>query len=198
MRQFFKLIPVCLLIAAINISCSQQGSKKTETITPSTDYVALGDSISLAAQQALMQQLMAALKSGGPEYAVTFCSERAQPITDSLSKKYDCQISRLALRNRNPHNALQPDDRIVYDEFDQAVAAGTSLQPRLTDHPEEILYYKPIMLGMATCLQCHGKSNELDPQALAAIRARYPQDRATGFEIGQLRGMWKITFEKVP
>lgn len=56
-----------------------------------------------------------------------------------------------------------------------------------------VYYYKAISIGMPTCLKCHGdKSVEIDPLALKLIAQKYPEDKATGYKIGELRGMWKI------
>jgi hypothetical protein len=45
----------------------------------------------------------------------------------------------------------------------------------------------PILVG-APCLACHGDPAS-QPEALrAALRASYPQDAATGYRAGELRG----------
>jgi len=192
------LFPLCCILLMLSeLGCQNKDSDKNNSTLDSLqviNYSNLGDSISAAAQQDLMGQLMAALKSKGPEYAVNFCSKRAIPITDSLSKKYECEIRRVAWRNRNPDNSLTEKDKVVYDEFAQALTEGNPLQSKLVQQQKAILFYKPIVLGMPACLQCHGKSEELNPMAYAAIQARYPEDKAIDFSMGDLRGMWKITF----
>ncbi|MDT4883752.1 hypothetical protein FQZ97_1198250 [compost metagenome] len=49
-----------------------------------------------------------------------------------------------------------------------------------------------MMRGIATepgCLACHG--TQMAPQVRAAIAAHYPDDAATGFAVGDLRGgLW--------
>ena len=45
------------------------------------------------------------------------------------------------------------------------------------------------------CLQCHGTPNQdIAPETLAAIQKLYPDDKATGFKLGDLRGLWRVTF----
>jgi hypothetical protein len=57
------------------------------------------------------------------------------------------------------------------------------------------VYYKPIKIGMPTCLQCHGKPKEDINEATAStIRKKYRFDKATGYAMGNLRGAWKLTF----
>jgi len=48
----------------------------------------------------------------------------------------------------------------------------------------------------ALCLTCHGKT--LAPDLAAAIARNYPGDQATGFELGQLRGAFSVTWPPAP
>jgi hypothetical protein len=40
----------------------------------------------------------------------------------------------------------------------------------------------------ATTLACHGPEEALQPEVRAALDQRYPEDRATGYAAGDLRG----------
>ena len=40
------------------------------------------------------------------------------------------------------------------------------------------------------CTTCHGTS--VDPALLAHIRERYPEDRATGYSVGDFRGLFWV------
>lgn len=42
------------------------------------------------------------------------------------------------------------------------------------------------------CVMCHGPSEQILPEVKSALVDRYPQDQATGFEIGELRGWFWI------
>ena len=42
------------------------------------------------------------------------------------------------------------------------------------------------------CLNCHGV--ELAPDVAGRIAELYPEDRATGFEAGELRGVFWVEF----
>ena len=42
-----------------------------------------------------------------------------------------------------------------------------------------------------SCATCHGES--VSPEILAEIKARYPDDTATGFAVGDLRGMFTVS-----
>ena len=56
-------------------------------------------------------------------------------------------------------------------------------------------YYAPILLK-ANCLACHGKVDEfISVKTDSIIKSLYPDDKAVGYNEGDLRGIWSITFE---
>jgi hypothetical protein len=56
-----------------------------------------------------------------------------------------------------------------------------------------LLYTQPIVIENSLCLNCHGKVGETVGQdTYQLIKELYPADSATGFEKGDLRGMWSI------
>jgi cytochrome c len=60
-----------------------------------------------------------------------------------------------------------------------------------------LLYTKPIVINNALCLNCHGEVGAaVTEETYALIREKYPNDNATGHQMGDLRGMWSITFSK--
>ena len=50
----------------------------------------------------------------------------------------------------------------------------------------------PIPLSQPLCLQCHGGDEDIAPGTREAILAKYPQDKATGYQLNDLRGIWRI------
>jgi hypothetical protein len=41
-----------------------------------------------------------------------------------------------------------------------------------------------------TCLSCHGPVDTLDPELREALAQRFPDDEATGYQLGELRGAY--------
>jgi hypothetical protein len=61
--------------------------------------------------------------------------------------------------------------------------------------PGQATFFAPIVLNNALCLNCHGEAGkDISAESLTLIRQHYPQDEATGFKLGDLRGAWRIDF----
>lgn len=145
----------------------------------------------------LKAELQRALESGGPVAAIEVCRNRAPEIAAGLSRGSGAVVSRTALRVRNPANA--PDDlqKAILEQFSGDFASGRYELP-LEAAVEinragriERRYMRAIPME-GVCVTCHGQT--LSPEIAAAIAAAYPQDRATGFEVGQLRGAISVTW----
>jgi hypothetical protein len=47
------------------------------------------------------------------------------------------------------------------------------------------------------CLQCHGKpGTDISEATTAKLRQLYPNDKATGYGINELRGIWVVEMNK--
>ncbi|MGM0552928.1 MAG: Tll0287-like domain-containing protein [Pseudomonadota bacterium] len=147
----------------------------------------------------LKGELQAAMKSGGPTEAIRVCNERAPEIAADLSAETGMQIGRTSLKLRNPNNAPDRWERLTLQGFEAQRAAGTAatdLPPRFKvegdDGKPEFRFMAAIPTG-GVCLTCHGSSIDSDVQH--ALERLYPEDRATGFSKGDVRGAFTITQE---
>lgn len=156
-----------------------------------------GRIIASRTQRAIKAELQAAMRAGGLEQAVSTCSVKAMPLTDSISSVYDVSIRRLAKKNRNPANATNKEEDEIYKAYLLAWIEQRPLYESLVaDQDGHPVYYRPIKVD-GLCLNCHGSVGEQIPQNLAGkIAALYPEDKAIDFKEGQLRGMWAITFNE--
>lgn len=154
--------------------------------------IAEADSITTVVQQQIMKNLINAIETGGVAYAVDFCNAEAVSLTHSAAGGFRGTVQRISDKNRNPDNALQTAvDKQVFEHFRKFAKAKDSLV--LTD--DKYVYYKRINLAMPTCMNCHGAPANIEPGVLAAIDKHYPDDKAKGYELNQLRGLWKLVFE---
>ncbi|HBY68813.1 MAG TPA: cytochrome c family protein, partial [Flavobacteriaceae bacterium] len=56
-------------------------------------------------------------------------------------------------------------------------------------------FYYPITTN-SMCLQCHGIPNKtIQPEVLTTIIDLYPNDKAIGYNINEVRGIWVLNFE---
>lgn len=145
-------------------------------------------------QQRLKAELQAAIAQGGPVGAIAACRERAPAIAAELSAASGALVSRTALRVRNPANAPLPWQRVVLLRFQERLAAGEAadgLESLETLPGKGGRYMKAIPTG-PLCLTCHGSNLAADVQA--ALRSMYPEDAATGFSVGDLRGAFSVVW----
>ena len=140
------------------------------------------------------QQLKQALLTGlaeGPDKAVAACKVEAPRIASELSVD-GVVLGRSSHRLRNPENQA-PD--WVTPVLDAYVAAESDRKPRSVSLPEgRVGYIEPIVM-QPLCLTCHGDVQ--DSTLVERIRADYPQDRATGFAAGELRGVFWVEYPSV-
>ena len=161
------------------------GADEDPRIAASHDYAS-------QLQEALSGKLMAAMQQGGPISAIEVCQIEAPRIAAELSSSGEpSRVWRTALKLRNPNNA--PDDEAsgVMQQFTQSLAEGD--KPPMTEfitYPDGSARYMQSIIMQPPCLACHGGSLPEDVQA--AIAERYPEDEATGFEVGDLRGAFVV------
>jgi len=145
----------------------------------------------------LQKTLKNAIKEDGLEYAIEICNIDALNLTDSISKSESVQIKRLAKKYRNPVNETDSAESELFKSYILEWLGGRQLNPKIipddNGHP---VYYNPIYVDKL-CLNCHGEiGTNIESKLAKLINELYPDDKATNFKQGQLRGMWSITFTK--
>jgi hypothetical protein len=145
----------------------------------------------------LKSALMTEIKAGGPVSAIAVCKTISPALAEQSSQEHGFEIGRTALRVRNPANAPDQWERKVLENFAAKITAGAD--PATLEHMETVSdgdetvfrYMKAIPTAAEPCLTCHGSN--LDPALKAEIGRLYPDDRATGFKAGELRGAFTVT-----
>lgn len=149
---------------------------------------------------ALQSELKNAIQGGGPVSAIEVCNTRAMPITHRVSDEQGLNISRVSLKNRNPANQPNAWQAAVLEDFENQKAAGQDVSSLAwsetveVDGGQEFRFMKAIPTG-DVCLLCHGA--QLAPGVSQALAELYPEDKATGFSIGDIRGAFVVT-QKTP
>ena len=131
----------------------------------------------------LMAALTTALAEGAPA-AVDACRLQAPAIAAAQATP-TLRVGRTSHRLRNPENTAPAWVQPVLARYVAQPAAAVPVSLPLEGGG--LGYVEPIRL-MPVCVQCHG--SELESSLAARIRARYPDDQATGFAVGDLRGVF--------
>lgn len=148
-----------------------------------------------SAQKALGMNLKKAMTEGGPIGALDFCSLRAIPITDSAAAGMNVDLTRVSDKPRNVMNTADFDELQIIGEMKRAHKTEKGIEPILSKKENSIIAYYPI-LTQPMCLQCHGNpGTEISPETADVIAQLYPLDKATGYEVNQVRGMWKVIMD---
>jgi hypothetical protein len=144
----------------------------------------------------LVTALQQAIAAGGLVDAIGVCNTTAPVIAAQKSTEWKMTIARTSLKLRQPGNRPDAWELAQLQSFEQRKAAGESPAAlEVGEYAEKdgkrvFRYMKAIPTG-ELCLGCHGGA--LAPEVAAKLKALYPQDAATGFKIGDLRGAFTIT-----
>jgi len=141
----------------------------------------------------LKTTLVTTMKSQGPVAAINVCNVSAPAIAEQHSGDAYV-ISRTALKVRNPENKATPWQQAILKEFEQRLAAGASMDTldKVEKREDGWYYMKAIGTGKP-CLACHG--SELNPAVKSKLAELYPNDQATGFKQGDLRGAFVVKYQ---
>lgn len=170
-------------------------NKKMAAENIQTKYSDRGMEYALAAKAVLGKNLIKAINEKGTSGAVEFCNIKAIPLTDSLSVMKNAVIERVSDKPRNKKNAANEEELGYITYFKKLVAAGTQPKPIVKTEKGEVNFYYPITTN-TMCIQCHGKPNEqIQVETLTALKNLYPMDKAVGYDVNEVRGMWAINFE---
>jgi hypothetical protein len=137
-------------------------------------------------------ELKAAVGSGGPHKALHVCNTKAQAITDSLSARLGVTMRRVSERYRNPADAPDEIERPILRRFADEGAPVETLLVRGNESETTYHYMRAIHINKAVCIKCHGKMENLSGEVVEALADLYPEDLATGYMFGDLRGAFSV------
>ncbi len=139
-------------------------------------------------QRTLLAEVAKNLEARGPAATITVCKDLAPQLAEQVGNEHGLRIGRTSHRLRNPGNAgpawMDPVIGARRDELVTMIGPGDAVRVAIPIHVA------------APCLACHGQNGMLAPGVVSALDEQYPQDAATGFAEGELRGwFWAETAE---
>ena len=140
----------------------------------------------------LKPKLKGAIQAGGLDHAVKICSTEAPEIANNLSSQTGWSIRRVSLRPRNKSNAT-PDafERKILNKFNHLQIKGEpSSSLEYSEIVDNKFRYMKAQAVEGVCLGCHGNSISSDVKKL--INEYYPEDIATGYSLGEIRGAFSL------
>lgn len=148
-----------------------------------------------------MQKLGATLKqqleSGGAESAVGVCKQYAPALAAEYSGDGRV-VKRVSLKPRNQTLGI-PDawEKQTLEGFDHELTGGkpiASMEKSTVVETAEGRWFR-YMKAIPTqpmCLQCHGQPYQISDGVKALLAKDYPDDKATGYSAGAVRGAVSI------
>jgi hypothetical protein len=183
--------PSGLFVLAVCLTASLVWSTGCRHPAPAETYVIdeAQKARALAAKDLLFQRLsgrlMEVMMADGPVAAIEVCSREAKEIAAKVGEETGVEIGRTSLRLRNSAN--QPP------EWAKPLLSPNATEPQFVkvddDHDGALL---PIRL-QAQCMICHGPKDQISDPVADQLAKLYPDDAATGFNEGDLRGWFWIT-----
>lgn len=185
MNQYHSstILAIALLISSFSVNASQELHRDAKGLVKQFGAT-------------LKPQLVKAIQQGGPQNAVDVCAIKAPEIARELSKQSGWNIRRVSLKNRNANAVADAWEKSVLEEFELQLAAGK---------PAKELEYGALVGGeyrfmkaqvtTPLCLKCHG--SKLEQPLHDKIKMYYPDDLALGYQVGEIRGAFSLSFKSV-
>jgi hypothetical protein len=161
----------------------------------SEEIVKIGQETSKALFDTLAPKLQNSIKENGILKASEFCANEAQTLTKEVNKnlKAGVSVKRVSLKNRNELNA---PNEIEINAL-KTLEANRSLTYFISESEKSYKFFKPIIIEQVVCLKCHGDENTIDKSAKEFLSKKYPNDKASGFKMGDLRGAFVVEIDKI-
>ena len=138
----------------------------------------------------LRRTLGKAMADGGPSAGVKVCHDEAPRIAARIADAHGVRLGRVGVRSRQPANRLEGWQKQILDAWQASPPDGAlaSWAPVASmDATGGDFRWAKAIETEAVCTVCHGATFEAG--LAATIQRLYPDDSATGFDVGSLRGL---------
>lgn len=200
----YRVAPL-VLVSLLTLACCSSTKPAAETPAPPAApsppggpppeqrAVALANQLLDKLTVDLRTRLTEAMNQGGPAAAIEVCATEAQRITASVPEiagaDVEAEVGRSSLKLRNSANRGPDWVRRWLDTQGERPAEGvTGPAAVVTLGGKPIARVLRPIAVQGMCLTCHGPAEAIPPEVQKVLKARYPEDKATGYGVGALRG----------
>jgi hypothetical protein len=196
MKAYLAVICVSFGLAACGGNEEKNAAKQVQEAPADKALIEEAKGAVKALGGGLKHELITAMKAGGPTAALDVCVTKAPELTAAVATEKQLDIGRISLKNRNTKNAPNEWQTTILNDFEARKLKGEKPDTLVyaktitVDGKQEFRFMKAIPTG-GVCLTCHGAT--LAPEITAKLKEHYPDDKATGFKPGDLRGAFYVT-----
>lgn len=193
MKAFIHL-PILLTALLLFSNCSSDKKNESPSLSEAQleEYQLKGSELAGATQKVLAGNLIPAVQEHGTLYALDFCNIKAHPLTDSMAVELQASIKRVSDHPRNPDNIANESELEFITGAKIELSNSGKASSAILQKGDRVVGYYPIVTNQL-CMQCHGDpDSQISGETLAKIQELYPEDKATGYSEGELRGIWVV------
>jgi ribosomal protein S8 len=141
----------------------------------------------------LKPKLVEAIQTKGFVHAINVCSSEAPQIAKQLSADTGWDVTRVSLKPRNDNTATADEfERTVLESFEKRQQQGEPVKKLVFSILNDASFrFMKAQAVEAVCLNCHGEN--IQPAVMRALEKHYPNDVATGYQLGDIRGAFSLT-----
>ncbi len=201
MRAFIVqtlLCVACVGTAILGMSgfAEQPTTGSTLVVDESTRVERAREAVTLLAER-FRTEIAASLKEYGVAGSISVCQSLSPDLATQAADASGFEITRTSQRLRNPESAPDAWEAKVLQSFHMRVLTGSDVskleyaETVVSPEGDKVFRYMKAIPVAEPCLACHG--GELRPDVKAEIARAYPEDKATGYRLGDLRGAFSLT-----
>lgn len=186
-RRALTLLAVCFMVVSSFPASAQKGSKDIAFEEALMDAREVSNQLAEKVRGLLLQEI----GKGGFPSAVRVCSETVQGITRQFNAQTGHDVRRISLKYRNPNNVPDAYEQRKLEEFNvlnQKKELSNEYSEIIEEHGKKYLRYLRPLIVAPLCITCHGPKGNIPQEVKTILADRYPDDRATGFLVGDVRG----------
>jgi Protein of unknown function (DUF3365) len=186
-RRELTLLAVCFMVVSSFPASAQKGSKDNAFEEAFIDARTVSNQLAEKVRGILLQEIGKA----GYSSAVRVCSELAQEMTVLFNAQTGRQVRRISLKYRNPKNVPDAYEQRKLEELNilnQKKELLNEYSEIVEEHGKKYLRYLKPLIVAPLCVTCHGPKENIPQEVKTILADRYPEDRATGFLVGDVRG----------